>query len=322
MKAVIYQAYGSPDVLELQEVAKPVPKDNEILIKVHATSVTAGDCRMRKADPFAARIYNGLMRPSRVQILGFELAGEVESIGEKVTRFKVGDQVLASCGFKFGAYAEYRCLPEDGVIARKPLNLDFGEAAALPIGGGTALRFLRAGNVQSGQKILIYGASGSVGTYAVQLARIFGAEVTAVCSTDNIKMVKSLGAKHVIDYTNTDFTQLGEQYDVIFDTVGKSKFASCMKALKPRGCYLSAFSPGLSPVLRGLRLNISGGKAYKTATGREKQEDLLFLQERIESGELRPVIDRSYPLEQIVEAHRYVDTGHKKGNVVIQVVRP
>ncbi|XEC94307.1 NAD(P)-dependent alcohol dehydrogenase [Paenibacillus tarimensis] len=322
MKAVLYDAYGPPDVLEIREVAKPVPKDNEILVKIHATSVTAGDCRMRKANPFAARIYNGLVRPVRVQTLGFELAGEIEAAGKKVTRYKTGDQIFASCGIRFGAYAEYRCLPEDGVIAMKPSNMDFGEAATVPIGGGTALRFLRAGRVQSGQKILIYGASGSVGTYAVQLANIFGAEVTAVCSTNNVAMVKSLGAKQVIDYTKSDFTQLGEQYDLIFDTVGKSKFASCIKALKPRGYYLSAFSPGLSPMISGLWMNQTSGKKFRTKTEREKQEDLLFLKAHLESGELRPVIDRCYPLEQIVEAHRYVDAGRKKGNVIIHVMRP
>lgn len=275
---------------------------------------------MRRADPFAARLFNGLVKPSRVQTLGFELSGEVEAIGSKITRYQIGDAIFASCGFGFGAYAEYRCLPEDGIIALKPSNLDYTEAAAVPIGGGTALRYLRAGGIKPGQQVLIYGASGSVGTYAVQLAALFGAEVTAVCSTDNVAMVKALGAKHVIDYTKSDFSQFGEQYDLIFDTVGKSRFASGIKALKPQGYYVSSYSVGLSPGVNGLWLRMSSGKKLRTRTEREKQEDLLFLKARLEAGELRPVIDRCYSLEQIVEAHRYVDTGRKKGNVVIQVV--
>lgn len=319
MKAVVYERYGPPDVLTLREVAKPMPKDNEIAVRIRATTVSAGDCRMRRADPFAARLFNGLAKPVRIRTLGFELAGEVESIGKKVTRFKVGDPIFASCGIGFGAYAEYRCLPEDGVIAVKPSNLDYGEAAAVPIGGGTALRFLRAGNVQAGQRILIFGASGSVGTYAVQLARIFGAEVTAVCSTANLDLVKGLGAKTVVDYTTTDFAELGERYDLIFDTVGKSKLDSCIRSLRPGGSYLSAFSLGLSAMKSRVRLSMSDGKKYRAPSGGEKTEDLLFLQALLETGELRPVIDRCYPLEQIVEAHRYVDAGHKKGNVVIHI---
>ncbi|MFB9328906.1 NAD(P)-dependent alcohol dehydrogenase [Paenibacillus aurantiacus] len=319
MKAVVYERYGSPDVLTMREVAKPVPKDNEILIKIHATTVSAGDCRMRRADPFAARLFNGLTKPVRIRTLVFELAGEVESIGSKVTRFKAGDQIFASCGIRFGAYAEYRCLPEDGVIAMKPSNLDYGEAAAVPIGGGTALRFLRAGNVQAGQRVLIYGASGSVGTYAVQLARVFGAEVTAVCSTGNLELVKSLGASAVVDYTTSDFAALGERYDLIFDTVGKSQLDSCIRSLKPGGSYLSAFSLGLSAMRSRVRLRMSEGKKFRASAGGEKAEDLRLLKTLLESGELRPVIDRRYALEQIVEAHRYVDGGHKKGNVVIHV---
>ncbi|CAM4465670.1 NAD(P)-dependent alcohol dehydrogenase [Paenibacillus tarimensis] len=322
MKAVLYHAYGPPEVLVPQEIAKPIPQDHELLIKIHATTVSAGDCRMRKADPFAARFFNGLMRPARIRTLGFELAGEVEAVGRKVTRYKAGDQVFASCGIKFGAYAEYRCLPEDGVIAVKPSNLDYSQAAAVPIGGGTALRFLRAGKIRAGQKVLIYGASGSVGTYAVQLAAIFGAEVTAVCSTDNVELMKSLGASRVIDYTSTDFTQLEEQYDLIFDTVGKTNPARCINRLRPRGCYLNAFSPGSLRMLNRQWMKWSSGRTFITGAGPEKAEHLLFLKELLESGELRPVIDKAYPLEQIVEAHRYVDTGRKKGNVVIHVQQP
>lgn len=322
MKAIVYTQYGPPDVLELKGVEKPAPRADEVLIKVHATTVTVADVRVRgfrvpRSFWIPARITLGFRKPKKT-ILGAELAGEIESIGKDVKLFEKGDQVFAATLNSFGAYAEYKCLPEDTVIAKKPSNLTFEEAAALPIGARTALHYLRKANIQPGQKVLVYGASGSVGTYAVQLAKYFGAEVTGVCSTTNLELVKSLGADKVIDYTKEDFSRDGEIYDVIFEAVDKSSFAACMRVLKQDGIYLNVTVP--VPNFRMLWTMLTSDKKLMLGENPpDTAEYLIFLRELVEAGKIKPVIDRGYPLDQIVEAHRYVDTGRKKGNVVITV---
>jgi NADPH:quinone reductase-like Zn-dependent oxidoreductase len=308
MKAIVYTKYGPPEVLQLKEVAKPAPGDNEVLIKIHATTVTVGDSRMRsfrvpRGQWLPARLYLGIRKPKR-KILGMELSGVIESTGSNVTRFKKGDPVFGSTfEVNFGGYAEYKCLPEDGVLAIKPANLTHEEAAAAVGGGMTALRCLRKANIRNRQKVLIYGASGAVGTNAVQLAKHhFGAEVTGVCGATNRELVKSLGADKIIDYSQEDFTKRAETYDVVFDAVAKIPASQGKASLKKKGIYLNVHRDSHSRSVH------------------RRVEELLLLKELIEAGKLKPVIDRIYPLEKIVEAHRYVDRRHKKGNVAITVV--
>ncbi len=331
MKAIVYTKYGPPDVLQLKEVAKPTPKDNEVLIRVHATSVNFGDLMARNfraisphefTMPFPlwllTKISFGLHQP-KITILGSEFAGEVEAVGKDAKRFKPGDQVFGYLGPSFGAYAEYLCMPDDGVLAIKPANMTYEEAAILPYGAIMALNLLRKVNIQPGQKVLINGASGGIGSAAVQIARHLGAEVTGVCGTPRLEFVKSLGADHVIDYTAEDFTQNGETYDLIFDILGKSSFGRCKNSLKPNGILLFA-SFKTKQLMQMLWTSIAGSsKRVICAIAPGSLEDLNSVKELMEAGKIKAIIDRCYPLEKMAEAHRYVEKGHKKGNVVITI---
>ena len=323
MKAVVCTKYGPPEVLQIEEIEKPIPKANEVLVKVYATTVSAADYKVRGFDVPAsfwlpARLMLGLKRP-RKSILGMELSGEIEAIGKDVKKFKRGDQVFAASLQNFGAYAEYICLSEDGPIALKPRNTSYEEAAAIPIGARTAFHYLKKiADVNSDQNVLIYGASGSVGTYAVQLAKYFGAKVTGVCSKANLELVNSLGADRVIDYKGVDFTDNFESYDIIFITIDKCPFIACKRALGKNGTYLNIGRPIKSLQMIWTTLT----SAIKIVVGKnapENAEALIFLKKLVEKGQLKPVIDKNYTLDQIVEAHRYADKGHKKGNVVITV---
>ncbi|NHJ21852.1 MAG: NAD(P)-dependent alcohol dehydrogenase [Candidatus Lokiarchaeota archaeon] len=327
MKAIVWTKYGAPDVLQLTEVQRPIPKEDELLIKIHATTVTMGDCEMRnlKLSFFLAlfmRIYNGFRKPKRITILGQDLAGEIESVGEDVKLFKKGNQIFGSAGFKMGAYAEYICLPEkgDAVLALKPINISYGEAAAIPLGGLNALYFLKRANILIGQKVLINGAGGSIGTFAVQLAKSYGAEVTGVDSKGKLEMLLSIGADKVIDYSQEDFTKNGQSYDVIFDLVRTSSYSGCINSLKKKGIYLQA-NHGLFRRIRGRLTSMTSSKKVIGGTISEESENLNVLKELFQDAKLKSVIDKSYPLEKVVEAHRYVETGQKKGNVVIIVRR-
>jgi NADPH:quinone reductase-like Zn-dependent oxidoreductase len=324
MKAIVYTEYGPADVLHLQEVEKPVLQDHEVLVKVHATSVTAGDCNARgfvfvpPGFGFLARLMFGPRKP-RQPILGAEFSGEIVEVGKNVRLFKKGDQVFG-ISEKYGAYAEYTCITENACMILKPANLTYEEAASIPFGANTALYFLRdLAKLQRGQKVLIIGASGCTGVYAVQLAKYFGAEVTGVCSTRNLEMVRSLGADYVIDYTKEDFTQNGQVYDIIFDMVpGKSSFARYKSSLKPNGLYLAG-AGGVEAIAQMAWTALTGGKKVMAGMAPDRREALVFLKELLEAGKLKPVIDRRYPLEGAAEAHRYADTGHKKGSVVITI---
>ncbi len=317
MKAAVYTQYGPPGVLQVKEVEKPIPKNNEILIRVNATAVNSGDVRLRKADPFAVRLIFGLIKP-KMNILGTVFSGEVESAGKDVKKFKVGDLVFGHTDMRFGAYADYKSITEDGSLSLKPANLTHAEAAAIPFGGVTALHFIKKANIQPGQKVLIVGASGAVGSAAVQLAKSFGADVTGVCSSANIALVKSIGADKVIDYTKEDFTQNGEIYDVIFDTVKAIPVPRSSKSLSKNGVMILS-AAGMTEMLQGLWISKTSNRKVFTGVISHSAADIAFLKGLIETGKLKPVIDKTFSLEQIAEAHAYVEKGHKKGNVIINI---
>lgn len=317
MKAIVFKEYGTPDVLKLEEVAKPTPGDNEVLIKVKATSVNSGDWRMRKADPYAVRFFMGLSKP-KMNILGSTFSGEIEMAGKNVTRFKTGDNVFGSSVIRFGTHAEYLCLPADGALAMKPDNITHIEAASIPFGAMTALHWIKKADIKNGQKVLIYGASGSVGTAAIQIAKHFGAKVTAVCSTVNVDLVRSLGADEVIDYTKSDFTQNGEKYDLIFEAVNKMPISRAAKSLTSNGTIIAsaAMTGGM---LSGMLISMTSRKKVLFGVIKSTTVNIEFLRGLILAGKLKAVIDRTYPLEQTAQAHAYVEQGHKKGNVAIEV---
>ncbi|WMW25069.1 NAD(P)-dependent alcohol dehydrogenase [Methanolobus sediminis] len=317
MKAVVYEKYGSPDVLEFRDIDKPVPKDNEILVKIHATTINRTDCGLRKAEPFIARFFTGLIRPKN-KVLGSEFSGVIEAIGRDINRFQTGDNVFGHSGDKFGTHAEYTCLTENDPVVLKPQNMTYEEAASVCDGATLAWTYLSRADIQKGYKVLVNGASGSIGSAAVQLAKYCGAEVTGVCSTANVEMVKALGADRVIDYTKDDFTKDARKYEVVFDAVGKSSFSRCKNIIKSGGIYFSTELGFMAqnPFLDILTSKI-GNKRVMFPLPKYKKEDVLFFKKLIEEGHLKAVIDRSYPLDDIVEAYRYVETGHKKGNVVI-----
>ena len=324
MKAAVYRRYGPPEVVRIEDVPKPVPKDDEVLVRIHATTVAAADWRLRRAAPVLIRLMNGLWRPTKTLTLGMEFAGTVEAVGRTVTRFRAGDEVFGSSGFQFGAHAEYLCLPEGGMLAAKPANMPLDEAAAVMFGGISALHFLKEARIQAGHRVLVYGASGSVGVFAVQLAKHFGAHVTAVCSTANLELVKSLGADDVVDYTKQDFSDAGRVYDIVFDAVGYSGFRRTLRSLK-RGCpYVRCGAgrgtlPILGAMLRGAWISWTGAAKVIGGVARFAPEYQALLKELIETGKLRTVIDKRYPLDQIAEAHRHAEAGHKRGHVVVLV---
>lgn len=319
MKAIVTRRYGSPEVLKIEDTEKPQPGPHEVLVCIKATAVNSADIRIRKADPYAVRLFFGFFKP-KTQILGCVFSGEIESVGGKVKQFKAGDEVFGHTDMSFGTYASYKSLPEKGAIAIKPESISHIEAAVIPFGGVTALHFLKKASLKQGQTILIYGASGAVGCSAVQLAKHFGAHVTGICSTANVSLVKALGADNVIDYTREDFTENGEKYDVIFDTVNKMPVSGSLKSIVPGGTLILS-AAGLKEILYGAWISVCSQKKIRVITGvsKDKAEDIIFLGKLIESGELKPVIDKIYSLEEMAEAHAYVERGHKKGNVAIKV---
>lgn len=317
MKAAVYTQYGTPEVLQIKEAAKPIHKNNEILVRIKATAVNSGDVRLRKADPFAVRLFFGLWKPKK-NILGSVFSGEVESAGKQVKLFKAGDQVFGHTDMNFGAYAEYICLPEDGSLALKPVVLSHNEAAVIPFGGVTALHFIKKAEIKPNQKVIVIGASGAVGSAAVQLAKSYGAIVTGVCSTANMDLVKSIGADTVIDYTKEDFTQNGEIYDVIFDAVNTISVARSLTSLTKNGTMILS-AAGMPEMLQGFWIALTSSRKVMTGVIKHNASDIVFLKQLVEAGKFKPVIDRTYTLEQIAEAHAYAEKGHKKGNVAIEV---